>query len=84
MSGECVGANGTCALKGYDDRAPINARIDETVSVRVDENTNMVIIDGDLHFRPSEILHALDRIAYDDIVATLDVPGEMDEPEVDE
>ena len=58
-------------LDYYDQDIEINARIDGAVSVQVDQDTNNVIINESLIFRPSEILFALDRCAYIDALWNL-------------
>lgn len=82
MPGGCLGTNWTCALKDYDQNSEINARIDDAVSIRVDQDTNQIVINKCLVFRPSEILFALDRCAYDDVLWNLpEEESEEDEPD---
>lgn len=71
----CGGTVQSCLLQRYDDSSPVNARIDEIVAIQVKEDGNMVVINGCLCFRPSEILHALDNIAYDDLAESLRQSG---------
>ena len=68
------------AVEEYDATAEINERIDDAVSVRVDEGTNHIVINGHLVFRPSEVLFALDRCAYKDVLWNLP-EDDPDDPE---
>ncbi|MBW7996820.1 MAG: abortive infection family protein [Candidatus Glassbacteria bacterium] len=64
----------------YNEEADENERMDTAVSVSVDEDNNHIVINDFLTFRPSQVLYALDRGAYVDVLS--DLPEE--EPEGEE
>ena len=55
----------------YDHDSPHNQRVDECCRVRVNEETQEIIINETLVFRPSEILFHLDAAAYADVIANI-------------